>query len=78
MNDRKICIRCPVTGASVATGFRAAVGTDISHLHGVRTRHCAACGGEHLWNGENAYWEEQPPPARSLWDRLVHVSRRQR
>jgi hypothetical protein len=69
MIDKKIFITCPTTGVPVSTGFRAPPGTDITALKRVLLRRCQACSGEHVWNGEDGYWEENEP-APSLWEAL--------
>jgi hypothetical protein len=68
--DRKIFITCPVAEVSVSTGFRAPAGTDITHLKRITRRRCPACGQEHVWNGVDGYWVEDPEPAPSIWESL--------
>jgi hypothetical protein len=74
--DRKILITCPVAGVAVATGFRAPAGTDITSLKRITLRYCSACAGEHVWDGEDGYWEkEAEPPAPSFWERFLNIWR---
>jgi len=60
--NEKILITCSVNNKSVPTGFRAPVGTDITHLKHITMPNCLSCGGVHIWEGEDGYWEEDPPP----------------
>jgi hypothetical protein len=73
--DKKIFITCPVAGVPVSTGFRAPAGTDITHLKRITMQYCPACGGEHVWNGEEGYWEEELPPP-SFLQELLNIWRR--
>ena len=76
MIDKKILITCPVAGVAVATGFRAPAGIDITSLKHITLRYCSACAGEHVWDGEDGYWEEVVPPAPSFWDQVLNIWRR--
>jgi len=69
----RIRIFCPATSVPVPTGFRARRDTDISALKRVTMRFCPACGQDHVWNGENAFWVEYVTK-RSKW-RLLDVWR---
>lgn len=77
MIDKRIFITCPVAGVPIATGFRAPAGTDITHLKRITMRHCPACAEEHVWNGEDGYWEEEAAaPSFSFWQQLLSIWRR--
>lgn len=58
MIDKKIYTTCPVDNVAVWTGFRAPLGTDLTGLKKVTMRCCPSCLREHLWNGAEAYWDE--------------------
>jgi hypothetical protein len=79
MNYRMIIIPCPATGVPVSTGFRAATGTDLTGLKRMKMVRCPACLGNHEWNGEGAYCEEEEPDptfmdlVRSIWRRPKHI-----
>jgi len=70
MIDKKIFITRPVTAVPVSTGFRAPSGTNITALKRVTMRRCSACGEEHVWNGEDGYWEEEEPEP-SFWEAFL-------
>jgi hypothetical protein len=70
MIDKRILITCPERGGPVSTGFRAPIGTDITFLKGVKMQQCPSCGGDHIWKGEDAYWDKEVP-ATPFWERLV-------
>ena len=67
MVDKKIFIACPATRVPVSTGFRAPRGTDLNGLKRVTMWRCPACSGEHVWSGEDGYWEEDEPEP-SFWE----------
>jgi hypothetical protein len=78
MSD-KIVIFCPARKVPVRTGFRAPPGTPLTGLKQVKLENCPACGALHLWNGEDAYWEQDEPEptfrdvVRSIWRRSKPV-----
>ena len=51
-----VMIRCPKTGEPVPTG----IGLDYATFKNVTMRdntlgNCPACGGDHVWQGEDAF-----------------------
>jgi hypothetical protein len=74
MSD-KIMITCPAETVAVWTGFKASPGATLSGLKRVTMRQCPACGQEHTWNGENAYWEEDAPEP-SVWEAFRNIWRK--
>ena len=61
----RLMIKCPATGTSVPVGMSfGQQAFDSAHLSQNSFGPCAACGGMHTWDKEDAFLESSPASAK--------------
>ena len=55
----KLFIKCPTTQLNVFTGMKFPKNSDLKGLKRIKTD-CPHCGKTHTWNGNKAFFEEEP------------------